>query len=867
MKILKICAILIFSISVLLFSASLILKDKVAGMILSSLNKNLSTKVDVGSFRLSFFKRFPKASVQMKNVVVHSTKGFNNTAFPGNNGDTLLKALFVSADFSISDIFRGKYNIDRITVKQGKANLFCDTSGNVNYQITYYSTSQGTGDIAINLEKISLTDINFNYNDLTGNIIILGNVKNGRIKTRIYGNIIDFDTDAEVKLRRLQTPDFTISRDIEGKLNLALQSSDKGISFKKGTMRIRDYDLNISGMVDPGRIIDLQITAHNFKISDIIDYLPAKIQEQASPYNPEGNLAFNCLIKGPLTRSSSPHIEVSCLLKKGKISYGKSNISISDLSFSGSYSNGPGNRTETGVATFNDIKARLGSAEYTGSFSLQGIDTPRVVLALNGRIIPAELKEFFALDDISPVSGYADINVKIDAVLNHKANFTLQDIIDLKPQAHLVFHDFTAGSVKQNLIIEQVEGSLSSGESITADNVRFIYKGQKIKVSGEFINLPEWIAGNSVQLRANADVEFRMFNPETFLSASTDATAPKKRAILLPDDLDLDITFKIDSLKFKTFSSAEITGRLTYSPGILTFSSFKMRSLRGVISGNGFLVQNSSRAFNSKGTFNVTRIDINKAFSSFNNFGQTFIKAENLKGLLSGSVSMILPMDSLLNPAIKSVSAEGSFVLEKGALLNFEPVKELSSFIELSELENISIDRMENDFFIRNNFFYIPQMDVKSSAANLSVNGRHDFDNNYEYHIKMLLSEILSKKRKKNHSNVTEFGVVEDDGLGRTSLLLKVEGRGEVVKVGYDAKVAGSTLKNNIKKERQTLKTILNEEYGWYKSDTATIKKAPAKKQRFKIQWDGNTNTAPETETLETKNKTSGKIPPNQQSE
>ena len=66
-------------------------------------------------------------------------------------------------------------------------------------------------------------------------------------------------------------------------------------------------------------------------------------------------------------------------------------------------------------------------------------------------------------------------------------------------------------------------------------------------------------------------------------------------------------------------------------------------------------------------------------------------------------------------------------------------------------------------------------MDVKSSAADLSVNGKHSFDNDYEYHVKMLLSEILSKKRKKNKSNVTEFGVVEDDGLGTTSICLKID--------------------------------------------------------------------------------------------
>jgi hypothetical protein len=281
-----------------------------------------------------------------------------------------------------------------------------------------------------------------------------------------------------------------------------------------------------------------------------------------------------------------------------------------------------------------------------------------------------------------------------------------------------------------------------------------------------------------------------------------------------------------------------------------------------VISGNGFIFQNNVMAFNSKSSFNVTHVDINKAFTSFNNFGQTFIKAENLRGILSGSVSMILPLDSILNPGIKSVSAEGSFVLENGALINFGPVKELSSFIELSELENISFDRMENDFFIRNNIFYIPQMDVKSSAANLSVNGRHDFDNNYEYHVKMLLSEILSKKRKKNRNSVTEFGAVEDDGLGRTSLLLKITGSSDEVKVGYDIKAAGTTLKNNIKTEQKNLKTILNEEYGWFKKDTSASTKHTSKKQRFKISWDGNSNVKNATDTLKPKSKSKVKIAP-----
>jgi hypothetical protein len=192
----------------------------------------------------------------------------------------------------------------------------------------------------------------------------------------------------------------------------------------------------------------------------------------------------------------------------------------------------------------------------------------------------------------------------------------------------------------------------------------------------------------------------------------------------------------------------------------------------------------------------------------------------------------------LLNTQFKTLTAEGKYVIVNGSLINFDPVKQLSSYIELSELENISFEKMENDFFIRNNFVYIPQMDVKSSAVNLTVNGKHSFDNDYEYHVKMLLSDVLSRKRKKYKSSVTEFGVIEDDGLGRTSLLLKIVGKGEEVKVGYDVKAAGTELKNNIKSERQTLKSILNKEYGWFKNDTAAKQKPAEKKTRFRVTFD-----------------------------
>ncbi|MDQ1296961.1 MAG: AsmA 2 protein, partial [Bacteroidota bacterium] len=120
--------------------------------------------------------------------------------------------------------------------------------------------------------------------------------------------------------------------------------------------------------------------------------------------------------------------------------------------------------------------------------------------------------------------------------------------------------------------------------------------------------------------------------------------------------------------------------------------------------------------------------------------------------------------------------------------------------------------------------------------------------NDYEYHVNVLLSEILSKKIRKSKPNTTEFGAIKDDGLGRTSLLLKITGKGEDVKVAYDVKAAGSQIKNDIKNERQSLKNILNQEYGWFKNDSSINKKPETAPPRFKISWGDEDSTKVLTE-------------------
>jgi hypothetical protein len=134
---------------------------------------------------------------------------------------------------------------------------------------------------------------------------------------------------------------------------------------------------------------------------------------------------------------------------------------------------------------------------------------------------------------------------------------------------------------------------------------------------------------------------------------------------------------------------------------------------------------------------------------------------------------------------------------------------------------------------ISNRKIFIPNMEINSSALNITGSGTHDFDNMIDYKLQLLLSDILGKKVKDQN---TEFGQIEDDGLGKTKLFLTMKGQVDDPKFGYDKKGVVQKIKSDFKADGQNLKNILKQEFGSHKHDTTTVQKK--KKEEMQIDWD-----------------------------
>jgi hypothetical protein len=174
-------------------------------------------------------------------------------------------------------------------------------------------------------------------------------------------------------------------------------------------------------------------------------------------------------------------------------------------------------------------------------------------------------------------------------------------------------------------------------------------------------------------------------------------------------------------------------------------------------------------------------------------------------------------------------------------------MNKLSKFVSVNELSHIKFNELANTISINNKKISIPQFQINSSAMNLYCSGTHDFNNNIDYHFKVTLNELLSKKRKREVPKKNEFDEIEDDEQGKTTLFISMTGNMENPKIKFDKKELKQFVKDEIKNEKQTVKQLLKDEFGLFKKDKNLKEKNDKKEVKpkaFDVEWEEDSKPA-----------------------
>ena len=301
----------------------------------------------------------------------------------------------------------------------------------------------------------------------------------------------------------------------------------------------------------------------------------------------------------------------------------------------------------------------------------------------------------------------------------------------------------------------------------------------------------------------------------------------------MPDWIQANAKIDIKNFSYKKFIGSNLTGVVFYNNKNINASNLRAYSLNGEIAGRFTLSELQTNNLKLTSDIQLKKINIRNSFDAFNNYGQTVIINEQLKGIGTAKLNIEsywrLP-DFAFDK--KRLKIKSDLVIEKGELIDFKPLENLSSYVSLDELKHVKFSTLENTIDISNEVITIPAMEIKSSALSVFLSGTHTFDQDIDYRITLLLSELLSSSFRKSNTKITKFGEEEKDGKIFNTVYFKMTGNTDSPKISLDKIRFMEDVNNSVKEEKATIVNIIKEDILQTKE-----REEKEKGQDIEIEW------------------------------
>jgi len=820
-------------------------EDQVSQYLVEELNEYILAEVEVEDVNFSLLQKFPKASLEFKNVLAHSKHGYYKTIQKFNT-DTLFFAKSIYVQINLLDLLTKDYTISSIHFDQGNINLFIDHLGDPNY-IFWNKSEEESGESEFSLElnkvRISNTKILF-CNDAT-KFVLKSTVDNtdfeGNFSKKNY--LMKIKTDQFIEKLNIEDIDYILNKSVEAKLDLDIVN--ELIKIKNGSLNLDHLKFNVNGNIEKtaNRSIDLLISGKNLNLRKFLNNLPPKvISEFPNIIGQQGTATLNISITGKNIKVNKPHIQALFLLNDVQLFDEEREIRLSNMNIDGEFSNGSGNIANTSKLVFKTFNFYVERNYFEGIFEFSNFKNPQIKLDLLSELYLDEIKNLFQIDTIDILEGYAKSEIKYTGSYDELRTFKFRDLFT---KDYAVKLELDGGELKfknQPLVLNEVSGNINLNKTLYTDSLFFKINNNDFLIKGRISKLFEYFNEKEI-FNVNATLYSRKIDlDELALLFKTDKKESSEK-YQFPDKIALQLRLNIENFEVGKFYATDIKGNLNYKPRMFSMHEVSFHSMNGNVKVGGVIIQKFNNDFTVRTQSRLTNINMNKLFYSFNNFGQTFISSQNLEGNLSGDVYFSSEWSDKIKVYKHTINSESDITIANGELNNFEPMLGLSRFIDIKELESIKFSTLKNQITIQDEQIIIPQMDIESSALNLSASGTHNFDGIYSYHLKVLLSDLLSGKMKKSDRKKHSDENIEEDDEGRVRLYLRLEGDKDKSRVKYDRKAARSDRKEDLKKEKKELKQILNEEFGWFKKDTSLKNQSNSEeKENFEIEFEETKN-------------------------
>ena len=819
-------------------------EKEIKAQVVNELNKHLKVKVFINPDDIDFtiLKTFPKAAVWFKNVTIMGS-------LPDIQYDTLLKAESIYLLFNAKDIWNRKYVINQIKIKNAALKVVVNELGEPNYEIWKSDESVDTKEKSTDfkLNKIVLDDFTFNYKNYQSKVKLISNFTDVAFSGNFADAAYELTLNAKGFISSLKSNKKNYIKNKNISIDLSASANNNTYNISKAEVALNKLFFSVNGSftnADTAMPCNIMYKGKNVDIQSVLSLMPESFHHKIKDYESDGVFYVEANLDGNLMDYNSLDIKSSFGITNASITYTPLKTKLNDINFKGSFVK---EKYKTELLVLKSISAKQNQNYVSGNLEYKNFSAPHLSFDAKGEY---NLQDFFSL---VPMDTLASSKGLIDFDLNAELN--LNELSSKKNDAGTLHGQLKLNDVelvfKNGKIIQVPEGLIKiENENVSTENLKIIHQTSSLKISGNASNLLNYLFKENQNLYIDADITSPAIHVNDFLYKATEvnsdkASVSKQKIIAINKNISASIKLNIDKIDFNTFSAKNFIGIFELKNRKVLAKNFSFTAFDGDITLNGFADASDTNFVKINCATNLIDVDIRKMFSQLNNFGQTAISDKNLEGKATAQIDISAAWNDYLECNLSSILASADIIINKGELIDLTSLESLSKYIELKELKRIKFSTLKTHVDIKNKLISFSKTEVSNSALNLDVWGTHSFNNEIDYHIKLLLGDFLAKRPGKSKQLDEELLENENDPESKRSVFIHMTGTVDKPIIKYDRKAMKQKIKQDLKDEKKNLKRLLNEEFGLFKKDTTLNKKEDTKKQdqKFKIDFNQNTKT------------------------
>ena len=831
--------IFIFFFAGALFLTGYYYADEAKQLIVAELNKSLTVKVKVNEIDITLIKNFPKAAIR-----------FTDISTQDDPEHPLLKAGDLLLLFDIYDLFSGDYTIEELILRNAQMNADINRDYSDNFHIFKKKEDRQTSTVKISLDKIILENVAIRFRNQPDDkdyfFVIEESNARGEFTSEQF--LLDFKGNLLSNYFRAGKTKYLPDQRLYTKLTADVNTRTGKFLIKEGKVDAGDLSVSLTGQISTARSdrnIDLSLKSEQTSVKSLLGLIPEGNGKGFKTFNPDGKISIEGKITGDFSGERLPSMNFNFSLRDGILHNRKPDFTVKNISFSGNFDNGTLKSNSSSVIRIRDLKAGLTAGNIEGDITITNLDDPVIDVRFNSSVTLDRIDEIVSIDNLQHISGNLKFDLQFTNNLKTINQFTVGDFISSKTSGAMKLSDVSLQLKNDPISYTGLNGTFKfNNKDLVVENFTGKVGNSDFRMKGYFLNILAFALSPGEHIKVKADFASSEWNMADLLSDKKDQSGAKYR-LRFSNRISFDLDLNIKKFTFGKFRAENITGKVNLRDKKLEVSNTTFDAMEGRTMLAGKVDGSFDDKFRVSFTAGLDGVNIRQMFYELSEFGQQNITSDHLRGKLDATIYYRSFIDPGLKIDAASVYALGDLAISEGELIRYTPLYKLSKYLKQRELEHIRFSTLKNQIEIKEQIVYIPEMDIASSTLNLRLYGTHTFGNSIDYHISILLADLISKGNKQKEEPI-EGIFPEEDGLGKPALYLSMKGNVDDPDISYDTRAVRKKIGNDLKKEQQTLKDIFRKEFSEKGQSTSeTNEKALAtgdeKGRQFKIEWDEST--------------------------